>query len=177
MVSVGLETNRKQNLGNYTGAEIPKILLSEWMRHYGQPDTLQFDPEGCFREDRHFKSWLSEGCIRPNMLPGEASWKLGTINKLIDSVKGMATKLARRVPHDVSAQEIFDAATTAHGDLHRRHGFSPFQLMTGRTPKGIGPQTPEFGTASATLQSGPMQKRLEVQRAAYEVYLSEHDMT
>ena len=108
------------------------------------------------------------------MLPGEASWKLGTINKLIDSVKDMATKLARRVLHDVSAQEIFDAITTAHGDLHRRHGFSPFQLMTGRTPKGIGPPTPELGTASATLQSGPMQKRLEIQRAAYEIYLNEH---
>ena len=123
VVSVGKETNIKQNLGNFTGADVVNILQKEWIRHYGKMVTLQFDPEGCFREEPHFKTWLSSSDLNTDLLPGEASWKLGTINKLIDTMKTMATKIAKRVPSETTAQEIFDMATIAHGDLSRRHGF------------------------------------------------------
>ena len=174
IVSVGKETNYKDNLGNYTGAQVPKILQNEWVRHYSRPKVLQFDPEGAFVEDAHFKTWMSSQSICPDVLPGEASWKLGPINKMIDSVKEMATKLAKRLPDDITAQEIFDAVTIAHSDLHRQNGFAPCQLMMGRTPAGIGVTEPRLGEASAVLASEPMQKLLQVQREAYHVYLDHH---
>ena len=86
----------------------------------------------------------------------------------------MATKLAHRLPRGVPAQTIFDLATIAHGDLHRRHGFSPLQLLIGRTPDGVGLQQVDLGNASATLASAPMTKKLTMQQAAYETYIQEH---
>ena len=41
--------------------------------------------------------------------------------------------MARRTPDSVRILEIFDECTTAHNDLHRNRGFSPWQLLLGKT--------------------------------------------
>lgn len=120
---------------------------------------------------------MSAQNIASDVLPAEAPWKFGTTNKLIDAMKEMATRLARRVSMDTPAQDIFDAVSTADGDLFRRHGFSPYHLMIGRTPPGIGiseSRRDPVGESSAILDSRPMQKKLQVQKDAYTIYLDHH---
>ena len=46
--------------------------------------------------------------------------------------KQSAIREARRTPDSVTIQEIFDDCTTAHNDLHRNRGFSPWQLLLGK---------------------------------------------
>ena len=51
-----------------------------------------------------------------------------------DTFQQSATRVARRTPDSVKIQEIFDECTTAHNDLHRNRGFSPWQLLLEKTP-------------------------------------------
>ena len=56
------------------------------------------------------------------------------LGKTRDTVKQSAIRVARRTPDSVTIQEIFDECTTAHNDLQRNRGFSPWQLLLGNTP-------------------------------------------
>ena len=49
-------------------------------------------------------------------------------------MKQSAIRVARRTPDSVTIQQVFDECTTAHNDKHRNRGFSPWQLLLGKTP-------------------------------------------
>ena len=56
-----------------------------------------------------------------------------TFGKTLDTIKQSAIRVTRRTSDNVTFQEIFDECTTAHNDLHRNRGFSPWQLLLGKT--------------------------------------------
>ena len=56
------------------------------------------------------------------------------LGKTLDTIKQAAIRVAQRTPDSVTSQEIFDECTTAHNDLHRNRGFSPWQVLLGKTP-------------------------------------------
>ena len=62
--------------------------------------------------------------------PGEAAWRIGTLDKTLDALKESATKAARRLDEDVSTQEILTMCCEAHNDLSRTRGASLLQLLT-----------------------------------------------
>ena len=66
--------------------------------------------------------------------PTEAAWRTGILDKVLDVLKNAATRAARRAPEDTSCEALFDDCTEAHNELHRRRGYSPFQLLIGRSP-------------------------------------------
>ena len=69
--------------------------------------------------------------------PAEAAWRIGILDKVLDVLKNAATRAARRAPEDTSCEALFDDCKEPHNELHRRRGYSPFQLLTGRSPPGL----------------------------------------
>ena len=123
----------EHGLGNVTGDIMLATLLNHWVKYYGKPDIVRTDPERAFR-DQGFRRGLAAKSMRLDIDPGDASWKTGVLGKTLDTIKQSATRVARTTPDSVTIQEVVDECTTAHNDLHRNRGFSPWQLLLGKTP-------------------------------------------
>ena len=60
-------------------------------------------------------------------------------------------------------QEISDERTTAHNDLHRNGGFSPWQLLLGKTPTDkTACEDPDLAQFSVELVDEAAKQRLRV---------------
>ena len=106
--------------------------------------------------------------------PGEAAWRIGTLDKTLDTLKESASKAARRLDENASAQEIFNMCCEAHNDLSRTRGSSPLQLLIGRTPKGFGPEGDRpLGQRSAEITDAVERSGLEVETECYKAYVEE----
>ena len=82
-----------------------------WFKNYGRPLAVMTDPEGCLQE-REVAQWSSGQKILPREL------------------------------HDVHltthhVRTCFDNCTEAQNELHQRRGYSPFQVLIGRSPPGL----------------------------------------
>ena len=123
----------ERGLGNVTGRTMLKTLLNHWVLFFGKPDIVRTHPEGAFR-DQGFRRGLAAKSIRLDVDPGDASWKTGVLGKTLDAIEKSAIRVARRTSDSVTMQGIFVECTAAHNDLHRNGGFSPWQLLLGKTP-------------------------------------------
>ena len=82
--------------------------------------------------------------------------------------------MARRTPDSVSIQEIFDECTTAHNDSHRNRGFSPWQLLFGKTPTDkTACKDPDLAQCSVELVDEAAKQRLRVKEESYKAYIEE----
>ena len=105
--------------------------------------------------------------------PDSVSWKTRVLGKTLDTIKQSATRVARRTPDSVSIQEIFDECTTAHNDLHRNRGFSPWQLL-GKTPTDKAAcADPDLAQCSVGLVDEAAKQRLRVKEESYKAYIEE----
>ena len=105
--------------------------------------------------------------------PAEAAWRIGILDKVLDVLKNAATRAARRAPEHTSCEALFDDCTEAHNELHRRRGYSLFQLLIGRSPPGLPLDgDKQLGEVSASLTSDG-RHRLHIQRECYRAYLDE----
>ena len=107
--------------------------LNHWIKYYGKPDIVRTDPEGVFLV-QGFRRGLAAKSIRQLLIVGMRPGKQEVLGKTLDTTKQAATRVAQRTPDSVTSQEIFDECTTAHNDLHRNRGFSPWQVLLGKTP-------------------------------------------
>ena len=133
VIRIWRTASRQEFLGNVSASEARQMLQESWFKFYGRPETVMTDPEGCFRE-RLFREWLASKNVRWDPQPAEAAWRIGILDKVLDVLKNAATRAARRAPEDTSCEALFDDCTEAHNELHRRRGYSPFQLLIGRSP-------------------------------------------
>ena len=124
-VTIHRVMDTEHGLGNVTGEIMLNTLLNQWIQYCGTPNIVRTDPEGAFR-DQGFRRGLAAKSIRPDIDPWDASWKTGVLGKTLDTIKQSAIRVGRRTPDSVTIQEIFDECTTAHNDLHRDRGFSPW---------------------------------------------------
>ena len=163
---------RQELLGNVSALEARQMLQESWFKFYGRPETVMTDPEGCFRE-RLFREWLASKNVKWDPQPAEAAWRIGILDKVLDVLKNAATRAARRAPEDTSCEALFDDCTEDHNELHRRRGYSPFQLLIGRSPPGLPLDgDKQLGEVSASLTSDG-RHRLHIQRECYRAYLDE----
>ncbi|CAK0852323.1 unnamed protein product [Prorocentrum cordatum] len=166
-----------KNCGNTTAKEMKETVLKSWIQHYGKPEVLRSDPEGCFRQAEH-RARLSGHGIEWRPEPGEAHWRMGVVERCIETIKEIATRMAWEVPDDIEPQEIFTWARAANNDLMRHNDYSPLMLLMGRTPAGHGLQDEENpSTLSAEVKGDQFQKLVLNKRTAYKAcvdhYLSE----
>ena len=134
VIRIWRTASRQELLGNVSASEARQMLQESWFKFYGRPETVMTDLEGCFRE-RLFREWLASKNVRWDPQPAEAAWRIGILDKVLDVLKNAATRAVRRAPEDTSCEALFDDCTEAHNELHRRRGYSPFQLLIG--PPGL----------------------------------------
>ena len=96
------------------------------------------------------------------------------LGKTLDTIKQAALRVARRTPDSVTIQEIFDACTTAHNDLHRNRGFSPWQLLLGKAPtdKSVY-ENPDLAQCSVEAVDEAAKQRLRVKKESYKTLIEE----
>ena len=167
VVQIHAQGNGTARLGNIIGEKAAETLQSSWNRFYGRPEAFHSDPEGCFASNA-FKERLAAMNITFLPEPGEAPWRVGFLDKTLDTLKESATKAARRLTEDTTIQDIFDMCCEAHNDLHRTRGSSPLQLLIGRTPRGVGLEADRsLGQRSAEITDVVERSRLEVKTECY----------
>ena len=68
----------------------------------------------------------------------------------------------------------FDECTTAHNDFHRNRGFSPWQLLRGKTPtdKSLC-ENPDLAQCSVEVVDEAAKQRLRVKEESYKAYIEE----
>ena len=86
IVHVHLEGPISERLGNITGEVAVETLRKCWTRYYGAPDAFPFDPECCFASNT-FKEHLSAMNITFLPEPGEAAWRIGTLDNTLGALK------------------------------------------------------------------------------------------
>ena len=63
---------------------------------------------------------------------------------------------------------------TAHNDLHRQRGFSPWQLLLGKTPTDkTACEDPDLAQCSVELVDEAAKQRLRVKEESYKAYVEE----
>ena len=151
----------EHGLGNVTGDIMLSTPLDHWVKYYGKPDSVRTDPEGAFR-DQGFRRGLAAKSIRLDIDPGEVSWKTGVLGKTLETIKQSEIRVARRTPGSVTIQEIFDECT-GHNNLYRSRGFSPWQLLLGKTPtdKSVC-ENPDLAQCSVEVVDAARKQRLRV---------------
>ena len=88
------ETTRTDN-GCF--AVTAELRCQVFFNESGTHTLADHELRGASRKDAHVKIWLTSKKNQIEMLPGEAPWKQGVINKRIDAVKEMASRVASSV--------------------------------------------------------------------------------
>ncbi|CAK0814932.1 unnamed protein product, partial [Prorocentrum cordatum] len=167
----------EEHCGNTTAKEMKEVVLKDWIHHYGKPEVFRTDPEGCFRQVEQ-RAWVSGNGMEWRPEPGEAHWRMGVIERCIETIKEIATRLAWELPDDTEPADIFRWACVANNDLMRHQGYSPMMLMMGRTPSEQGlEQVENPSVLSANVVDKHFQEVTRIKAAAYKAcvdhYLSE----
>ena len=117
--------------------------------------------------------WLPRAYVLTLIL-GTRPGKQGVLGKTLDTIKQSAIRVARRTPDNVSSQEIFDECTTAHNDLRRNRGFSPWQLLLGKTPTDkTACEDPDLAQCSVDVVEEAAKQCLLVKEESYKAYIEE----
>ncbi|CAK0841212.1 unnamed protein product [Prorocentrum cordatum] len=175
--SIHCQKGVEEHCGNTTAKEMKEVVLKDWIHHYGKPEVFRTDPEGCFKQVEQ-RAWVSGNGMEWKPEPGEAHWRMGVIERCIETVKEIATRLAWELPDDTDPADIFRWACVANNDLMRHQGYSPMMLMMGRTPSGQGlEQVENPSVLSANVVDKHFQEVTRIKAAAYKAcvdhYLSE----
>ena len=163
----------ERGLGNVTGEIMLKTLLNRWVMYFGKPDIVRTNPEGAFRY-QGFRRGLAAKSIPLDVDPGDASWKTGVLGKTQDTIKQSAIRVARRTQDSVTIQEIFVECTAAHNDSHRNRGFSPWQLLLGKTPtdKSVC-ENPDLAQCSVEVVDEAAKQRPCMKEESHTAYMEE----
>ena len=99
----------------------------------------------------------------------------GRIERHIQDVKEKALKACTELPDDVCIEEVFDHITTAHSDTIRPSGQSPWQMLLGRAPPGLGLSTANNAEFHDLANRSAMEDRTAVRKAAWKAHV-EHEL-
>ena len=163
----------EHGLGNVTGEIMLNTLLNHCVTYCGKPDIVRTDPEVAFR-DQGFRRGLAAKSIRLDIDLGDACWRTEVLGKTLDTIKQSAVRVARRPLDSITVQEIFDECTTAHNDLHRNRGFSPWQLPLGKTPtdKSVC-ENLDLAQCSVEVVEEAAKQRLRVKEESSKAYIDQ----
>ncbi|OLQ15715.1 Ankyrin-2 [Symbiodinium microadriaticum] len=111
-------------------------LQEGWVQYFGFPSTLRLDPAGAFRSTA-VEAWCDKHSIYLDIVPGEAHWKIGTVENAVRGIKELMTKLSSSDP-DITAPEALAEAIWAFNHREIIRGFSPAQHILGQAPDETG---------------------------------------
>ena len=113
-----------------------QYLRDGWTSYFGNPKCLRVDPAGSFRSQT-----LQEFCDRQDIyldiIPGEAHWQIGVCEEAVKGLKETMHKMREDDP-DTSADELLSTAVRIFNQRELIRGFSPLQLVFGRSADVVG---------------------------------------
>ena len=104
--------------------DLYEAIMNAWVKWARAPRFLLVDPHGSHLA-RQFSEQLEAQGTTVFVGPAEVSWTVVLWNGMEHCVRSMVEKMVHDgVPGDMSAQSLFDKATSANGYLQQGHGFS-----------------------------------------------------
>lgn len=124
LVSKLVNTGDKKGI---KGSDYIDMFEQKWKPYFGVPDMLRTDPEGAWRSkeiDEHF----SKQGILMDKIPAEAHWNLSQVERGIQWVKELLTKIAKEDP-DADVDLLVNQATYVWNHKEVVRGYSPFHML------------------------------------------------
>ena len=107
-----------------------------WVQYFGHPRALRLDPAGAFRSAA-VEAWCDRHAVHLDIVPGEAHWKIGTVENAVRGIKRLMTKLSH-YDTEITAQEALAEAVWALNHREIIRGYSPAQHILGQAPDETG---------------------------------------
>ena len=111
-------------------------LQEGWVQYFGHPRALRLDPAGAFRSAA-VESWCDKHSIYLDIVPGEAHWKIGTVENAVKGAKEIMTKLCH-FDSEITPQEALAEAVRTFNHREIIRGYSPAQHILGQAPDETG---------------------------------------
>ena len=111
-------------------------LQEGWVQYFGHPRALRLDPAGAFRSAA-VEAWCDRHAVHLDIVPGEAHWKIGTVENAVRGIKELMTKLSH-YDTEITAQEALAEAVWALNHREIIRGYSPAQHILGQAPDETG---------------------------------------
>ncbi|OLQ14879.1 hypothetical protein AK812_SmicGene911 [Symbiodinium microadriaticum] len=111
-------------------------LQEGWVQYFGHPRALRLDPAGAFRSAA-VEAWCDRHAVHLDIVPGEAHWKIGTVENAVRGIKELMTKLSH-YDAEITAQEALAEAVWALNHREIIRGYSPAQHILGQAPDETG---------------------------------------
>ena len=109
---------------------------SQWLPIFGKPNAVRLDPGGPWRSN-NLDQYMAERGVLAETIPAESHWQISLVERMIQTTKGMLTKLASEFP-EMGVSELMARVSWAQNTHDQYLGFSPLQHAFGRNPEGTG---------------------------------------
>ena len=159
--------------GSIRSEEFRNTFSRDWLRILLKPESLRFDDEGSFRDQRLIQ-WLEAQAIRISVIAGEAAWQVGKHSRHLEVLKENMSLLASELGPEVSAEELLSLSLAAKNEMHSLKGYSPNQWVFGQHKNRIqsylqhGNHLP---TSSVRNNSETFEEALQRSNAARQTFL------
>ena len=150
----------EHGLGNVTSEIMLATLLNHWVKYYGKPDIVRTDPEGAFSRSR-ISTWFgSQEHTSSTLILGKRQEFLG--KPLTQSNSQHFVWLEELLTMSQFKKSLMNALQHTM-TLHRNRGFSPWQLLLGKTPTDeTACEDPDLAQCSVELVDEAARQRLRV---------------
>ena len=139
---------------NVKAPEYVKFFQEHWQPYFGNPEVLRFDAEGTWRS-RELDDEFSKLKIMLDPIPGDAHWHLSPLERGIEWLKELLTRLAQDEPKTTSV-EVVSHAVSIWNQREMTRGYSPYQHALGQAPDLDGRFfTPEIDPLPIELMENP----------------------
>lgn len=133
IVDVGTRFAKAVAIPNKSTATVTRALLSGWLVHHGSPRMILSDPGGEFDSDL-WRAMAERFNIGFSTTATQAHFSNGVVERHNQTLKTMVSRLLADHP-GTNAQELLDLACLAKNSMGQHNGATPFQLMSGSTPR------------------------------------------
>ena len=115
-----------------SGNMLIQFFQEQWKPIFGVPDKIRLDPAGPWRSENVVSYFESIG-VEVDNIPAEAHWQISIVERTIQGVKHVMTKLARSEP-EITPEEALSEALRVGNEKETVRGYSPAQHALGRAP-------------------------------------------
>ena len=122
-------------------------LKRKWMTWAGHPEVLRCDRG--LRNRGVLAQWMSSHGVQVHHAPLETPEAIGRVERHGGVIKGMARKVVSQTQAvgRSSVQSVLDECCTTKNSLLRHGGYSPYQWVLGKAPRGVPSLMDEEGHA------------------------------
>ncbi|CAE7582483.1 RE1 [Symbiodinium sp. CCMP2592] len=138
IVAKDAEMATKQGLVGFERPELLEIMCEpdSILSQTFQARCLRLDPAGAFRSHA-IEEWCDKHQIFLDIVPGEAHWKIGTVENAIKGLKEVMHKLCL-YDTEISTTEALSEAVASFNHRELIRGYSPAQHVLGQAPDETG---------------------------------------